>query len=165
MSDGTILTWSLPFFEYEAESGISIKQDVYDFVGNKYREVKSVLFDIFLPFADNTSAYQSPYKIEKESNDLFGIVFHDGGFPHGYGNDESELLLGPIPSDHCRFVFYVGQGSCHIHQNLSSNLQLYGLTDCIVGPPTFVSSLFIDLLADNSVSKFFKTYLHNFILF
>lgn len=166
-SDGCNFTWSVPFFQYQRDhddDSVVVTSAEEDMTGlkddvNKNMKVKSILLDVLLPHAKIISSHlQSAHT---QNSDLHGTVFHDGDVLHGCVIDESEILLGPMPSIYCQFVFYVGQASCNILRTQldSSIVQLYGLTDCIVGPPTFVSSLFIDLSEDDAVRHLHSTHI------
>lgn len=161
-SDGCNFTWAVPFFQYKKthDADSVVLTSIEDMAGsgeedNKNMKVRPILLDALLPHAKSMSSHsQGVHTIRRKKSDLHGTVFHDGDVLHGCVIDESEILLGPMPSIYCRFVFYVGQASRNIQRRQleSSNMQLYGLTDCVVGPPTFVSSLFIDLSEDDAVS-------------
>jgi len=168
-SDGCNFTWSVPFFQHQRVHNddpvisMSTEHDMADFEedGDKSIKVKPILLDVLLPITENIPSHcQSTFAIQKKISDLHGTVFHDGDILHGCVTDESEILLGPMPSIYCQFVFYVGQASRNIQggQVKSHKMQLYGLTDCVVGPPTFVASLFIDLSEDDTVHHLHSTH-------
>jgi len=62
----------------------------------------------------------------------------------GTSLDDNVVLLGPLPSSHWKCIVYTRQNARRL--NNGSNLQLYGLDDCVVGPPIFTASLLTDLL-------------------
>ena len=165
-SEGCNFTWSVPFLQYQKfnehpVASLSTANDMILLRDDKNKRVEQIFLDVLLPHAETYSSQsESSDVIERESIDFHGIVFHEGDILHGCVTYENKILLEPMPSIYRQFALYVGQASRNIQhgQMASSKIQVYALTDCIVGPPTFVASVLIDLSEDDASNHLHSTH-------
>ena len=88
---------------------------------------------------------------------LLGTVCDNGDCLHGCSTDNTKVFLGQLPSKCANSTLYTGQMCRNITTNQSPYqssknyaLQLYGLTDCVIGPPSFTTSLLASLAIDET---------------
>jgi len=143
---GDFIVWSMPFnFSHDYKPSVASRLDHYALT-NQYdsscdEEIRCIeaLMMIELEASHSTNNWN-----EVRNRGLLGQVCSINKCFKGYSCYDNEMNIGIFPSMNCRCILYAGQQSrnlgCFPNDGQS---KLYGVSDCKIGPPAFISSLFL----------------------
>ena len=154
-TNGHTLSWLVPFFS----------TDMGDLAGHDHdgchtplriEDFQSISF-ITGRSSTNSNAPGAPRIRDSEFSllSILGTVCDNGDCMHACSTDNTKAFLGQLPSQCANSTLYAGQMCRNItteqrpfKSSKKDALHLYGLTDCVIGPPSFTTSLLTSLAVD-----------------